>query len=81
MRTTVDIPDVTYRLLKSKAAAEGRTVKALLLRGAETILQEHVAAPEERVIPKLSEPLIRTGIPGSVPLLTNAELYDLIDFP
>ena len=81
MRTTVDIPDATYRLLKSKAAAEGGTVKQLLLRGAETVLNEPAEAQEEEFIPRLSEPLVRGGTPGSVPLLTNAELYDLIDFP
>ena len=38
MRITVDIPDATYRLLKSRAAAEGTSVKAMVLRGVEVVL-------------------------------------------
>jgi hypothetical protein len=35
MRTTVDIPDSTYRKLKSKAAQQGCSVNELILRGVE----------------------------------------------
>ena len=35
MRTTVDIPDGTYRNLKTKAAHQGCSVKELILRGVE----------------------------------------------
>jgi hypothetical protein len=31
MRTTIDIPDAMYRRLKTRAASEGRTAKALIL--------------------------------------------------
>ena|SRR5450756_1685970 len=40
MRTTVDIPDNIYRRLKVKAAQDDTSVKTLLLRGAESVLQE-----------------------------------------
>jgi len=40
MRTTVDIPDTKYRLLKSRAASEGTTVKAMVMRGVDTVLSE-----------------------------------------
>jgi len=76
MRTTVDIPDTTYKLLKSRAAAEGGTVKQLLLRGAEAVLRE----PVKRKVPRLSEPPFNKGKPGSLKL-TNEMIYDLIDFP
>ena len=33
MRTTVDIPDETYRKLKVKAALEGEAVRQIVLRG------------------------------------------------
>ncbi len=33
MRTTIDIPDETYRKLKVKAALEGETVRQIVLRG------------------------------------------------
>ena len=76
MRTTVDIPDSTYRLLKSRAAAEGGTVKQLLLRGAESVLRE----PIKKKVRRLSEPPLNKGKPGSLHL-TNEMIYDLIDFP
>ena len=76
MRTTVDIPDKTYRLLKSRAAAEGGTVKQLLLRGAEAVLRD----PVKKTVPRLSEPPLSKGKPGSLHL-TNEMIYDLIDFP
>lgn len=76
MRTTVDIPDGTYRLLKTRAAAEGGTVKQLLLRGAEAVLRE----PIKKEVRRLSEPILNEGEPGSLHL-TNAMIYDLIDFP
>ena len=77
MRTTVDIPDETYKLLKSRAATEGGTVKQLLLRGAEAVLQQQLPKKE---VPRLSEPPFNKGEPGSLHL-TNEMIYDLIDFP
>lgn len=74
MRTTVDIPDPIYRALKSRAAAEGGTVKQLLVRGAEVILNERTARPVKR----LSQPLLSGGEPGSLEL-TNEMIYDLLD--
>ena len=76
MRTTVDIPDAIYRELKTRAAAEGGTVKQLLLRGAENVLRE----PARKKVPRLSEPPFNKGKPGSLHL-TNEMIYDLIDFP
>ena len=38
MRTTVDIPDTKYRLLKSRAASEGTTVKAMVMRGVDVVI-------------------------------------------
>mgnify|MGYP001552514318 CR=1 FL=1 len=57
MRTTVDIPDTTYRLLKTRAAAEGGTVKQLLLRGAEVVLRE----PVKKKVPKVRKFLVDDG--------------------
>ena len=39
MRTTVDIPDETYRTIKVPAAEQGRTVRELILEGLETVLR------------------------------------------
>ena len=39
MRTTVDIPDAIYRRLKSRAASEGQSTKAVILRGVHEVLR------------------------------------------
>ena len=75
MRTTVDIPDTTYRLLKSRAAAEGTSVKAIVLHAVEIVLAEH--EPKRK---KSTLPVIKSNRPGSVEL-TNEQIYDLIGFP
>ena len=76
MRTTVDIPDGTYRLLKARAAAEGGSVKQLLLRGAESVLRE----PVGKSVRRLKLPLLNSGEPGTLHL-DNEKIYDLIGFP
>lgn len=76
MRTTVDIPDSKYRLLKAKAASEGATVKYLVLKGVDTILNERAERPRRR----LKLPIMNVGKPGSLKL-DNEKIYDLIGFP
>jgi hypothetical protein len=39
MRTTVDIPDETYRTIKVPAAEQGGTVRELILEGLEMVLR------------------------------------------
>lgn len=76
MRTTVDIPNHTHRLLKERAAAEGGTVKQLLLRGVESVLRE----PITKSVKRLRVPILNGGEPGSLKL-DNEQIYDLISFP
>ena len=76
MRTTLDIPDPTYRVLKTKAASEGRTIKELVLRGVDVVLAEE-RAPRGR---RLKLPLVDSDQPGSLDL-ENEQIYDLIGFP
>jgi len=47
MRTTVDIPDETYRKLKMRAAEQGTTVRALILRGVDHTLGERAEDKRE----------------------------------
>jgi hypothetical protein len=75
MRTTVDIPDNTYRRLKSRAAAEGSSVKRLILESVEKEL-----ATRERKRGKIKLPLVHSSKPGTL-RLTNDEIYDAIPFP
>ncbi len=76
MRTTVDIPDAVYRRLKTRAANEGRSVRALILRGAEQLLDAKPAKTSQRV----TLPMIKSKRPGSR-YLDNAIIYDIIGFP
>jgi hypothetical protein len=75
MRTTVDIPDPTYRKLKSKAAAEGNSVKKLILQSVEKELKAN--GPKRG---RIKLPVVRSRRPGSL-RLTNEQIYDAIPFP
>jgi hypothetical protein len=75
MRTTIDIPDPTYRKLKSKAAVEGSSVKELIL---QSVTKELKAGGLKRGRIKL--PIVQSARPGSL-RLTNEQLYDAIPFP
>lgn len=76
MRTTVDIPDGTYRLLKSRAAREGTSVKEMVLRGVGVVLADE--KPERRR--RLTLPLVKSKRPGSL-RIDNERIHDLIGFP
>ena len=76
MRTTVDIPDTKYRQLKGKAASEGTTVKALVMKGVEVVLAER-NVPKRK---KLNIPILLSTNPGSIDI-DNERIYDLIGFP
>jgi hypothetical protein len=76
MRTTVDIPDAKYRQLKTKAASEGTTVKALVLKGVEVLLTQKATSQRR----PLKLPLVKSSRPGSIDI-DNEQIYDLIGFP
>jgi hypothetical protein len=75
MRTTVDIPDAMYRRLKSRAAREGSSTRALILKGVKEVLK----AGRQQSGPPVSLPIVRSKRPGTV-ALDNAAIYD-IAFP
>ena len=75
MRTTVDIPDGMYRQLKSRAAREGSSTRALILRGVETVLR----GERRKAGALVSLPIVRSRRPGTV-ALDNAVIYD-VAFP
>lgn len=76
MRTTIDIPDGMYRKLKARAAANGKSAKALILQGVEQVLKSEL--PQARQ--KLKLPLVPSKRPGTMHL-DNARIYELISFP
>ena len=75
MRTTVDIPDPTYRKLKSKAAQVGWSVKELILRGVQREIQTGA-----RQKGRIRLPILRSKEPGTLHL-TNEQIYEILPFP
>lgn len=75
MRTTVDIPDSTYRELKANAAKRGCSVKELILESVRNELR-----PRSRRKGRIKLPLIHSKQPGTL-RLTNEQIYELIPFP
>jgi hypothetical protein len=76
VRTTVDIPDPTYRSLKARAALRGCSVRELILRGVEAELNgQRREEPKGRV----ALPLIKSKRPGWLRL--NNQTIDEILLP
>jgi hypothetical protein len=75
-RTTVDIPRPTYQQLKEKAARQGCSVKELVLRGVEQVLQQDRPQQKRR----MKVPVIDSREPGTLDL-TNEKIYEIIPFP
>jgi hypothetical protein len=80
MRTTLDLPDETFRQLKARAALSGLKLKELVTQLIERGLAngEPVTASAQQT---QSLPVAIKRIPGSppTPALTNAQLYTLLD--
>jgi hypothetical protein len=75
MRTTVDIPDETYRRLKILASHQGTTVRQLVLDGLALIALRSRARKKRFELPLI--PSTRTDKID----LSNEQIYDLIGFP
>ena len=74
MRTTIDIPDETYRTIRILAAERGDTLRQIVLEGLEMVKQSSLA-PRKR----FEVPVICSSRPGSL-VIDNETIYDLIDF-
>jgi hypothetical protein len=75
IRTTVDIPAPLYRRLKAQAAANGRSVRELVLVGVQTVLLQARRPRPQRV----HFPLIISDGPRVD--FTNEQLYERVEFP
>ena len=62
MRTTIDIPDETYRKLKVKAAIEGDTLRQIVLRAIQAEIEQTGTEPARRI----TEPTLKSYAPGSI---------------
>jgi len=76
MRTTIDIPDFVYRRLKSRAAAQGRSVKSLVLQEVKASLE---GRSDKRRKKRVKFPLIPATRPGSL-RIDNKTINELL-FP
>ncbi len=77
MRTTIDLPDETYKSLKRIALEEDSTVRQLFIEGVEDLIRKRTArSPRKR---RLSLPLIPSS--GRTIDLDNERIYDIIGFP
>ena len=74
MRTTVDIPDNTYRELKIRAVREGTSVREIVLRGIE---RELGPAEPPSGLKKFQVPVIPSRQRGTLHL-TNDEIDDIL---
>jgi len=75
VRTTVDIPASLYRKLKEQAAAQGRSVRELILAGVRISLLEGKRPRAKRV----RFPLIVSS--GPKVNLSNEKIYEHVEFP
>jgi len=69
VRTTVDIPDPTYRQLKSTAAQRGCSVEELILHGIAAELKGRTARLTKT---RVTLPLVKSKRPGSLKLSNRA---------
>jgi hypothetical protein len=72
MRTTVDIPDETYRAVRVLAAQRGTTVRQLVLEGLEL-----VRAERKKKRTPFTVPVIRSKHPGTLHL-TNEQIEEIL---
>jgi len=75
VRATVDIPASLYRELKKHAAAQGRSIRELILAGIKATLLEGNRLGSQRV----SFPLIVSK--GPKVDLTSDEIHERVEFP
>ena len=80
MRTTLDIPDETFRQLKAQAALNGMKLKELVTQLIQRGLAAGVVAPEPAQQPG-PPPIAIQRVPGTplTPALSNAQLYALLN--
>jgi hypothetical protein len=75
VRTTVDIPVSLYRKLKEQAAAQGRSVREIILAGVKTSLLQGKRPRAKRV----RFPLIVSS--GPKVDLSSEKIYEHVEFP
>ncbi len=77
MRTTIDIPDETYKNIKMMAVQGDSTVKQMVLDGLDLLMLHRASRPQAR---RLQLPLIRSTRTDMLEI-DNEQMYEIIDFP
>jgi hypothetical protein len=77
MRTTIEIPDDLYRIIKSRASRQGLTLKEAILRSLKTQIVSHAGRKKG---PITDPPWVSSVEPGVLDL-TNDQIYEAIPFP
>jgi hypothetical protein len=79
MRTTLDIPDETFRKLKAEAALRGYKLKELVAQLIERGLNEGaMSSTAERSRRSFAIPIAREADGTVTPALTNAQLQSIL---
>lgn len=80
MRTTLDLPDETFRQLKAQAAMNGMKLKELVCQLIQRGLVAGITAPSPAQPPG-PPPVAIQRVPGTplTPALSNAELYAMLN--
>jgi len=80
MRTTLDLPDETFRQLKARAALSGLKLKDLVTQFIEQgLATREVTQPAAPRAPRPPIPIARKADGSVTPALSNAELYAILD--
>ena len=79
MRTTIDIPDDTYKRVKRLAVEENTTVKQIVLEALHRSLLTRVTQPR-REGGRFILPVVQSTNPGSLKLGEEG-VYEYIPFP
>jgi hypothetical protein len=77
MRTTIDIPEPIYRALKTRAARERSSIKALIL---QMVARDSLSAASHVEENRIEYPLTPSKRPGSMKLGEEG-VYEYILFP
>ncbi len=76
MRAMIELPEPVFQILQARAEQRSLSIQTVILEAIEKELAHGPTRVEAQG--RVSLPLIRSGRPGSLHSLTNAEIDDII---
>ena len=76
MRATIELPEPIFQTLLARAEQRSSSIQAVILEAIEKDIAHGPTSNEVRS--RVSLPLIRSGRPGSLRSMTNAEVDDTL---